>query len=216
MNWDRIDATVRSAYRKNGREMAQANGKTPLSDLIAKDPVPALDEMTELMLCDYAATHHVPIGEDLSRAELIDRIKEALETNWEERVRGMIAMLDYIFEDGPHPLCVYRRTTAVVKAIRPRLTLDMSCAQLAVLCNDGQGRTSDGRATVSARIKRVFEEPISKAGMRGCKASFQKTESAGEAYSAAARGNQNRLGSDFLETRVAQKNGHDQTKRKAA
>jgi hypothetical protein len=199
MNWDRVDATVRSAYRKNGHDVDQSHGQTPLSDLIAKDPMPDLGEMTELMLCEFAAEHHVAIGEDLSREEMIEAIKAALETNWEERLRGMIAMLDYFYEDGPHPVAVYRRVSAIVKAIRPKLTLKMSCAQLAVLCKDGKGRTSDGRATVSARIQRLCEEPIRKAGMKGCKAPFQKTETAGQSYSAAAKGNRNRLGREFLE-----------------
>jgi hypothetical protein len=199
MNWDHVDATVRHAYRKNGHDVDQFHGRTPLSDLIAKDPTPDLGEMTELMLCEFAAEHHVAIGEDLSREEMIEAIKEALEKNWEERLRGMIAMLDYFYEDGPHPVAVYRRVFAIVKAIRPKLALKMSCAQLAVLCDDGKGRTSDGRATVSARIKRLCEEPIRKAGMRGCKAPFQKTETAGHAYAESAQGNQNRLGREFLE-----------------
>lgn len=211
MDWERIDATVRTAFRKNGHDMYQPNGKTPLSDLIAKDPIPDMDEMTELMLCDFAAEHHIAIGEDLSREEMIEAIKDALAKNWEERVRGMAAMLDYFFEEGPHPLAVIRRVMAIVKAIRPALLLKMSCAQIAVLCNDGQGRTSDGRATVSERTKRLFEEPIRRVGMRGSKASFQKTATASINYSTAAQGNQNRLGKDFLALKSQQ-----QEKRKVA
>lgn len=212
MDWERVDATVRTAFRKNGHEMYQPNGRTPLSDLIAKDPVPDMDEMTELMLCDFAAEHHIAIGEDLSREEMIEAIKDALQKNWEERVRGMVRMLDYFYEEGPHPLVVIRRIMAVVKAIRPALLLNMSCAQIAVLCNDGKGRTSDGRATVSERIKRCFEEPIRRMGMRGCKASFQKSETAGDTYSHAGQGNQNRLGRDFL----ALKGEHENNGRQAA
>lgn len=205
MDWDRIDATVRTAYRKNGKEYDQAKGRTPLSDLIAKDPIPDLDGMTELMLCEFAAEHHIAIGENLGQDELIEVIKEALQKNWEERVRGMVRMLDYFYEDGPHPLVVIRRVMAVVKAIRPSLINDMSCAQIAVLCHDGKGRTSDGRATVSERIKRLFEEPIKKVKMRGFKATFQKTMTAGDAYSDAALGNRNRLGKAFLHLSQQQK-----------
>ena len=110
---------------------------------------------------------------------------------------------------------------AVVKAIRPKLTLNMSCAQLAVLCDDGKGRTSDGRATQSARIKRLYEEPIRKAGMRGCKAPFQKDQSAVAAYSHAQQGNQNRFGSDYLKLNNGNGNGashngaHQKRKEKA-
>lgn len=212
MKWDHIDATVRTAFRKNGHDMFRPSGKTPLSDLIAKDPVPDMDEMTELMLCDFAAEHHIAIGEDLTREQMIESIKAALETNWEERVRGMVAMLDYFFEEGPHPLVVIRRVMAVVKAIRPELLLKMSCAQIAVLCNDGRGRTSDGRATVSERTKRLFEEPIKRVGMRGHKASFQKTATASTNYSASQQGNQNRLGKDFL----AMKRGQQENEREEA
>jgi hypothetical protein len=204
MNWDRVDATVRSAYRKNGHDVDQSHGRTPLSDLIAKDPVPDLGAMTELMLCDFAAEHHVAIDEGLNREEIIEAIKEALEKNWEERLRGMRAMLDYFFEDGPHPLAVIRRVYAIVKAVRPLLILKMSCAQIAVLCDDGRGRTSDGRASVSARIQRLFEKPIRKVGMHGYKAPFQKTESAGHSYAGSAAGNQNRLGHEYLEAHSQQ------------
>jgi hypothetical protein len=207
MDWERIDSTVRQAYRKNGKELDTHRGaRTPLSDLIAKDPFPDLHDMTEPMLCEFAAENHIAIEEGLSREEMIDAIKESLEVNWAERLRGMRGMLDYIYEDGPHPLCVYRRLMSVVKAVRPQLTLNMSCAQLAILCDDGKGtRKGDGRATVSARIQRLFDEPIKKAGMKGYKASFQKTESACANYSDSAQGNRNRLGRDFLE---ASNNGH--------
>lgn len=211
MNWDKVDATVRAAYRKNGRDMHQPNGRTPLSELVAKDPVPDLDKMTELMLCDFAAEHHIAIGEDLTREEMIEAIKDALSKNWEERVRGMVRMLDYFYEDGPHPLAVIRRVMAVVKAIRPEILLNMSLAQIAVLCDDGKGRTCDGRATVSERVKRLFEEPIRRSGMHGFKSGFQKTQSANHNYSQAGQGNQNRLGRDFLEL-----SGQQQKKRKAA
>ena len=200
MDWERIDSTVREAFRKNGKEINVHRGSTPLSELIAKDPMPDVGAMTELALCEYAAEHHVAIAEGLSRDEIIAAIQESLEANWEERTRGMIAMLDYFFADGPHPV-------KIVKAIRPKLTLNMSCAQLAVLCGDGNGRSSDGRATQSARIKRLYEEPIRKAGMHGCKATFQKDESAVAAYSHAQLGNQNRLGSDFL--KINGSNGHN-------
>lgn len=197
--FDRCDAVVRQAFRKNGKDYEQVRGRTPLSDLIAKDPVPDLDEMTEPMLCEFAADHHVAIPEGLDRDQLIETIKTALQVNWEERVRGMVAALDYIYRDGPHPLTVVRRCTAIAKAVRPKLLINMSAAQIAVLCDDGKGRTCDGRATVVARIKRLFNEPIKKAGMRGFKAPFQKTEDAGHSYSGSAQGNQNRRGREFLE-----------------
>jgi hypothetical protein len=196
MDWERIDSTISTQvqlFRKRG-----SGGQFhDVVDLIAKDPVPDLDAMTEPQLCEYAAVHHIAIPEGLEREELIDLIKNSLEANWEERLRSMRGLLDYVYQDGPHPLQVYRRIVAITKAVRPDLLLNMSCAQLAILCDDGKGDSSDGRATVSARIKRMFD-PVKKAGMKGFKAPFQKTDSACRNYSDSAKGNQNRLGSGYL------------------
>lgn len=219
MNWDRIDSTVRQAFRHNRKDLVVHRGPTPLSDLIAKDPVPDVAAMTEAQLCEYAADHHIAIAEGLTREELVEAILSAAEVNWEQRLQGMTGLLDYVFADGPHPLAVFRRWIAVVKAIRPDLCYNMSCAQLAILCDDGKGRSSDGRGTVSARIKRLYEQPIRRAGMRGCKAPFQKDQSASEAYHAAQLGNKNRHGSKFLmELKLSASNGANGktlTKRKA-
>lgn len=211
MDWPRVDATIRHAYARNGHEHEAITQRTPLGDLMAKDPTPDLDGMSELQLCDYAAVHNIALGEGLARLELIEAIKLALEINWEERVRGMIGMLDYFYADGPHPLAVYRRATAIVKAIRPKLVLNMSCEELAILCDDGKGRTGKGRATVSARIERIYNAPIRKKGMRGYKASFQKSDSAVHKYAAAQKGNQSRRGKDYLAYQKA-----ESSKRKAA
>ena len=210
MNWDRIDSTVRELFRKNGKEIDIHRGQTPLSDLMAKDPTPPFGEMTELQLCEFAAEHHIALNESTERWEIIETIKETLEKNWDERLKGMRQTLDYIAKEGPHPLSLVRNFCGIAKAVRPKCVLNASLAQLAVLCDDGKGlHETDGRATVSDRIKRLFEEPIRKAGMRGCKAGFQKNQSAVESYSDAQKGNQNRLGSGFLKVRAGQAlNGH--------
>jgi hypothetical protein len=199
MDWEKIDSTVRELFRKNGKEIDIHRGDTPLTDLIAKDPVPDFGALTEFALCEYAANHHIAIAEGLSREELIEAIREGLEKNWEERLKGMRGVLDYIAKDGPHPVQLVRNFCGIAKAIRPTCILNASLAQLAVICGDGNGRSSDGRGTQSARIKRLCEEPIRRLGMHGSKASFQKDESAGAAYSQAQLGNQNRLGTDYLE-----------------
>jgi len=199
MNWDRIDSTVRELFRMNGRSVGDARqARTPLSELVAKDPMPPLSEMTAPQLREFASDHHIAIEDGLEKWEIVEAIKEALEKNWDERVKGMRAILDYIAKDGPHPLSIVRNFCGVAKAVRAHCVLNASLRQLAVLCDDGNGRSSDGRATQSARIKRLVEEPIRKTGMRGCKMSFQKSETACGKYSAAADGNKNRLGRDFL------------------
>jgi hypothetical protein len=216
MDWEKIDSTVRELYRKNGKTIDAHCGRTPLSELISKDPAPVFDEMTVVQLCEFAADHHIAIGEGLERWELIETIKEALQTNWEERLRGMLKLLDYICADGPHPLDVYRRVVGIAKAIRPKCVLNASLRQLAVMCDDGKGRSSDGRATQSARIKRLFEKPVREAGMHGCKVGYQKDQSAVVSYSDAQQGNQNRLGSEFLRMRDQQLLNGRHKKRKAA
>lgn len=213
MDWERIDSTIAQAFRKNGHEIPDVpRARTPLSELIAREPLPDLDAMTEQQMCEFAADHHIAVAEGLSREQLAESIKNALEQNWEERIRGMVGMLDYIYQDGPHPLAVYRRMTTIVKGIRPKLVFFMSFAELAVLCDDGKGETCDGRATQQARFKRLFEKPIQKAGMRGFKAPHQKGASTSAGYSAAAQGNQNRLGKAYLREQEQQQ----QPKRKKA
>ncbi len=212
MDWEKIGSTLRgavTAFRKNGREIDVRPGRNPLDDLIAKDPLPPFSEMTEMQLCEYAADHHISIESGLERLEMIEIIKESLDKNWDERLKAIRGLLDYIFADGPHPLAVIRRVYGITKAVRPQCIVNMSLADLAVLSDDGRGRSSDGRATQSARIKRIFEQPIKKAGMRGCKASFQKTDSACRNYSASAEGNKNRLGSGYLKLNGASRAGAD-------
>src|SRR6266478_5009345 len=154
MDWEKIGSTLRgsvTAFRKNGREIDFRSSRTPLDDLIAKDPVPDVGKMTEAMLCEYAADHHIAIEAGLERWEMIETIKEALDKNYDERLKAIRGLLDYIFADGPHPLAVIRRVYGIVKAVRPQCIIGMSLADLAVLCDDGRGRSSDGRATQSAR-----------------------------------------------------------------
>lgn len=209
MDWDRVDSTLRKIYRKNGKTFVTPQSRTPLDELIAQEPLPDLAAMTDEQLREHAHAFDIALAKDLDRSETIEMITDALDLNWHERLKGMRATLDYIFADGPHPLAINRRCYSIVKAIRPGLINGMSCADLAVLCDDGKGRTCDGRATVSARTKRLYETPIRKAGMHGYKAPFQKDEDASRAYSGSAQGNQNRRGRAFLEL-----NGHK--KKKAA
>jgi hypothetical protein len=87
---------------------------------------------------------------------------------------------------------------ALLKTLRPSLLtvmerrngqdvpVMMSLDDIAVLCGDA------GKATVSARIKRVFNRKLEAQGMLGCFAHFQKSPEAVEKYRAAQRGNTNR------------------------
>lgn len=87
---------------------------------------------------------------------------------------------------------------ALLKTLRPALLtvmerrnghdvpVMMSLDDIAVLCGDA------GKATVSARIKRVFNRKLEAQGMLGCFAHFQKSPEAVEKYRAAQLGNTNR------------------------
>jgi hypothetical protein len=75
---------------------------------------------------------------------------------------------------------------AIVKALRPALIGSMSLDEIAVLCGDA------GKATVSARVKRLFSRRLAAQGMLGTFAHFQKSPEAVEKYRAAQIGNHNR------------------------
>lgn len=74
----------------------------------------------------------------------------------------------------------------IMKALRPELIGQMSLEEIAVLCGD------KGKATVSARAKRIFSRRLASAGMQGTHAHFQKSPEAVEKYRAAQMGNTNR------------------------
>lgn len=100
-------------------------------------------------------------------------------------------MLLFFYADGLHPGAVLRRVFAVAKAIKPELIGDMSLEELALMF----GET---KAAQSWRIKRIFSDYQRQAGVKGFKASFQKSEAAVAAMSRAQRGNKNRsAGSNF-------------------
>ncbi len=75
---------------------------------------------------------------------------------------------------------------AIVKALRPVLIGSMSLDDIAALCGDA------GKATVSARVKRLFSKRLEEGGMLGTFAHFQKSPEAVERYRAAQMGNHNR------------------------
>jgi len=75
---------------------------------------------------------------------------------------------------------------AIVKALRSELIGGISLEEISVLCGD------KGKATVSARAKRLFNRRLEAMGMRGTYAHYQKSPAAVEAYRAAQMGNTNR------------------------
>lgn len=93
-------------------------------------------------------------------------------------------------EDG----CDWKRALSahfvIIKSLKPELIGQMSLEDMAVLCGD------KGKATVSARAKRIFNRRLESVGMQGTHAHFQKSPEAVEKYRAAQMGNSNRKSKD--------------------
>lgn len=75
---------------------------------------------------------------------------------------------------------------ALAKALRPHLIGGMSLEDVAVLGGDG------GRATPCARVKRIYNKRVEKAGAKAPLVYYQKTKYAAESYAEAQQGNRNR------------------------
>ncbi len=110
------------------------------------------------------------------------------DSEWDGVRQAVFGELVRVFyEDGNGALPVVRRVYAIAKALRPSLICRMSLENMAWLCADG------GRATQSARVKRVYNWLVGLWCTSGqVRASFQKSASASERYRAAQMGNQNR------------------------
>jgi len=108
--------------------------------------------------------------------------EEEADVRWDERLKTFRGVLEFVFQSGPDPLQVLRHIFAITKAVRPELIGDMSLEDISIICADG------GRATVSARIQRIYNGTLQKAGMKDARASFQKAGN----FSAPQKGNQNR------------------------
>ena len=119
--------------------------------------------------------------EDLLRGERTGDVDED-EMRDEVRLETFRGLMSFIFQSGPEPLSVLRHVFAVAKAVKPELIGDMSLEDISIICADG------GRATVSARIQRIYNGTLAKAGMKETRAAFQKTGN----FSDPQRGNQNR------------------------
>lgn len=104
------------------------------------------------------------------------------EVRWEARLEAFRLMLEFFFQGGPEPLQVLRHVMALTKAVNPALLGDMSLEDISIICADG------GRATVSARIKRIYNGTLAAAGMEA-RAAFQKTGN----FSEPQKGNKNRV-----------------------
>lgn len=100
--------------------------------------------------------------------------------------RTMDALLDLLLENGQRWQSAVQVAYALVKGLSPELLGGMSLAEIAILGGDA------GRATPSARIKRIYSRRVEAAGLSATFLHFQKGATVVEKYRIAARGNQNR------------------------
>lgn len=143
-------------------------------------------EIIDRVMVKHADSLHLmrpprtPLEELMGKEDGRDGTEEMNET----RLRVFRGILEFIFQDGAEPLKVLRFVFALAKAVRPELIADMSLADISIICADG------GKATVSARIKRIYNGTLAKAGVQACAAPFQKRGN----YAAGQKGNSNRKG----------------------
>lgn len=102
-----------------------------------------------------------------------------------EATETLSRVLETIFANGSDPRAVAQRTFSLVGWLFRDLQLNMSLDALGKLF-------AEERATQSWRSKVFVEAMLRNAGFRGCKAAWQKPESAVRTYSEKALGNTNR------------------------
>lgn len=132
----------------------------------------------------YQVDVHTPLDALLRAEEQAEGLSESEEQA--VRVETFINTLDFIYSDGPEPLRLVRRILVLAKAIKPELLGGMSMEDIAILSDDS------GRATVSARLERVYTRFLKEQGARVTKSRCQKKET--ESYREAQKGNTNRKG----------------------
>jgi hypothetical protein len=135
----------------------------------ASEMVRAIDEVLAKneQYLHLVAVPRTPLEQLLAAEDTADEDERQIRN--EERMNTLRALIKFLFQSGPEPLQVLRSTFALAKAIDPAVLGDMSMADIAIICADG------GRATVSARIKRIYNGKLIKAEMKDARAACQKT-----------------------------------------
>lgn len=115
-------------------------------------------------------------AEELKREEDVRTVAET--------ISGLVR---YWLSEGPRWRNAVATSLCLAKAWRPELIGGMSLDQLARLCGDG-----GGRATPSARIRRLYNDRVDAAGRLATQVHFQKSAAACERYAKAQKDNSNR------------------------
>lgn len=125
--------------------------------------------------------HRTPLHEVVGREEGEE------ENDFAAKGEALSVVLEYIFQDGPHPGHVVRRVYALARIRRSDLLLNMSLEEIGMML----GET---RAAQSWRIDKIFSGYLKKAGMKGFRLPWQKPDEARAKYKKGAQGNTNRRG----------------------
>jgi len=143
------------------------------------------DRIRQTLLRFYAETSWQPVENQTPLQTLIDGETGGELDEWGCRHEVLVALLDWLCEDGVHPGAVLRRIYAVGKALnRPPWSL---------LSLEETGQMfGETRAAMSWRIKKIFSGYLKKKGFRGFKAPFQKDEEAVASFAKVQKGNRNR------------------------
>lgn len=127
-------------------------------------------------------------AEDGGEARLSTWVR-ALEAEEDSKTvaRTLGGLIRFVLVEGLRWKAAVAVVYCLAKALRPELIGHMSLEDVARLSGD-----LGGRATPSARIRRIYNARVSAAGMLASHASFQKSEEACRRYAAAQLGNGNR------------------------
>jgi len=154
------------------------------------DRAAAIEKRVAGVLSKWKTMAHLARPPRMALSTLLDVAEVSDEITSEIRLDTFRHLLGEIFQWGHEPVQVLRYVIGQTKAVRPELLGDMSLEDISIICADG------GRATVSVRIKRIYNDRVASAGMVA-RASFQKAGN----YSSPQIGNKNRV-ADVSKRRV--------------
>lgn len=107
-----------------------------------------------------------------------------------ERLSALQDLLDYFFRDTSSVDGVLVKLLAITRRLRPQALARFGLSQADV----GRRIGGVGRATVSAREKRLVEKPLKQAGAKGVLGNGARGAATSAACARAAKGNRNRRG----------------------
>lgn len=131
---------------------------------------------------------------DLTAADVV-HVDVAGQSVEEIRRTVFLALMEFFWAEGPHPIKVLKRLFHITLNVDPKRLYFMNQTQLARLLNET-------RAAFCAREKKVWEEFLSSRGFVGTRGPGKKSDEARATYRRLRRGNTCRLGGKKRARRV--------------